>query len=112
MSSGADSKDGGDLRPNRAEKTEMSRLFIDVRKIERMKQGPWGRCRTLYADRLHVRDYSRPSGRRKLQLAADFGRPVRLGEACLPEQLQDIAWRKPGYLAARVPSGSKTVCES
>lgn len=52
----------------------MNRFFKDVRTIERMKQGPLGRYITLYADQLHAQGYRRQSGRRKLQLAADFSR--------------------------------------
>lgn len=50
----------------------MNRFFRDVRTIGRMKQDPLGRYLILYADQLHAQGYSRLSGRRKLQLAADF----------------------------------------
>ena len=62
------------LRSNAALKTEMNRFFKDVRTIERMKRGPLGRYITLYGDQLHAQGYRRKSGRRKLQLAADFTR--------------------------------------
>jgi len=55
-------------------KNEMNRFFKDVRTIERMRQGPLGRHLGLYADQLHAQGYRRPSGRRKLQLAAGFSR--------------------------------------
>jgi integrase/recombinase XerD len=52
----------------------MNRFFKDVRTIERVKQGPLGRYLTQYADQLYIQNYNRLSGRRKLQLAADFSR--------------------------------------
>jgi integrase/recombinase XerD len=52
----------------------MNRFFNDTRTIERMKRGPLGRYIILYADELIAHGYSRKSGRRKLQLAADFTR--------------------------------------
>lgn len=52
----------------------MNRFFNDVRTIQRMQQVPLGRYITLYADQLHAQGYRRKSGRRKLQLAADFSR--------------------------------------
>jgi len=52
----------------------MNRFFKDVRTIERMKQGPLAGYLVLYAAQLHAQGYARLSGRRKLQLAADFGR--------------------------------------
>jgi site-specific recombinase XerD len=52
----------------------MNRFFKDVRTIERMKRGPLGHYITLYGDELLAHGYRRKSGRRKLQLAADFTR--------------------------------------
>ena len=52
----------------------MNRFFKDVRTIERMKRGPLGRYITLYGDELLAHGFRRKSGRRKLQLAADFTR--------------------------------------
>jgi site-specific recombinase XerD len=52
----------------------MNRFFKDVRTIERMKRGPLGRYITLYGDELLAHSFRRKSGRRKLQLAADFTR--------------------------------------
>src|SRR6266516_775268 len=52
----------------------MNRFFKDVRTIERMKRGPLGRYITLYGDQLLAHGFRRKSGRRKLQLAADFTR--------------------------------------
>lgn len=50
----------------------MNRFFRDVHTIDRMKRGLMGRYLILYADQLHAQSYRRLSGRRKLQLAADF----------------------------------------
>jgi site-specific recombinase XerD len=55
-------------------KTKMNRFFKDGRTIGRVKQGPLGHYLRLYADHLYARGYPRLSGRRKLQLAADFCR--------------------------------------
>jgi integrase/recombinase XerD len=52
----------------------MNRFFKDIRTIERMKQGPLGTYLVLYAAQLCAQGYARLSGRRKLQLAADFSR--------------------------------------
>ena len=52
----------------------MNRFFKDVGTIERMKQGPLGCYLVIHADQLCALGYARQSGRRKLQLAADFGR--------------------------------------
>lgn len=52
----------------------MNRFFKDARTIERMKRGPLGRYITLYGDELLAHGFRRKSGRRKLQLAADFTR--------------------------------------
>ena len=52
----------------------MNRFFKDIHTIERMKHGPLSRHLTVYADRLHAQGFARHSGRRKLQLAADFSR--------------------------------------
>jgi integrase/recombinase XerD len=52
----------------------MNRFFKDVRTIEPMKRGPLGHYITLYGDELLAHGYRRKSGRRKLQLAADFTR--------------------------------------
>ncbi len=52
----------------------MNRFFKDIRTIERMKDGPLGRYITAYAQKLHTQGFSWQSGRRKLQLAADFCR--------------------------------------
>jgi integrase/recombinase XerD len=52
----------------------MNRFFKDATTIERMEQGPLGHYIILYADELIAHRYSRKSGRRKLQLAADFSR--------------------------------------
>lgn len=52
----------------------MNRFFKDVSTIERMKRGPLGHYITLYGDELAAHGYRRKSGRRKLQLAADFTR--------------------------------------
>jgi integrase/recombinase XerD len=55
----------------------MNRFFRDIRTIERMKQGPLAGYLVLYAAQLHAQGYARLSGRRKLQLAADFSRWLR-----------------------------------
>lgn len=52
----------------------MNRFFKDGRAIGRVKQGPLGHYLSLYADHLYALGYPRLSGRRKLQLAADFCR--------------------------------------
>lgn len=52
----------------------MNRFFKDVRTIERMKQGPLGPYLILYGNELLAHGFARKSGRRKLQLAADFTR--------------------------------------
>lgn len=52
----------------------MNRFFKDIRTIERMKNGPLGCHITAYAEKLHALGFSWQSGRRKLQLAADFSR--------------------------------------
>jgi len=52
----------------------MNRFFKDVRTIERMKRDPLGAYLVLYAAQLYAQGYARLSGRRKLQLAADFSR--------------------------------------
>jgi site-specific recombinase XerD len=52
----------------------MNRFFKDVRTIERMEQDPFGSYFVLYAAQLSAQGYARQSGRRKLQLAADFSR--------------------------------------
>jgi integrase/recombinase XerD len=52
----------------------MNRFFKDIPTIQRMKQGPLSHYLMRYADELIARGYSRKSGRRKLQLAADFTR--------------------------------------
>ncbi len=52
----------------------MNRFFKDTRTIERMQNGPLGCYLTAYADQLHDQGFGWQSGRRKLQLAADFSR--------------------------------------
>lgn len=52
----------------------MNRFFKDIRTIERVKNGPLGCHITAYAEKLHAQGFSWQSGRRKLQLAADFSR--------------------------------------
>jgi hypothetical protein len=52
----------------------MNRFFKDIRTIERMKNGPLGCYITAYADHLYAQGFGWQSGRRKLQLAADFSR--------------------------------------
>lgn len=52
----------------------MNRFFKDIRTIERVKNGPLGRHITAYAEKLHAQGFGWQSGRRKLQLAADFSR--------------------------------------
>ena len=76
----------------------MNRFFKDARTIERMKRGPLGRYVTLYADELIAHGYSRKSGRRKLQLAADFTRWLDqkkvMANRLLAKHVGDYLWSR------------------
>src|SRR5690242_12243546 len=52
----------------------MNRFFKDIATIDRMKNGPLGCHISAYAEKLHAQGFSWQSGKRKLQLAADFSR--------------------------------------
>jgi site-specific recombinase XerD len=52
----------------------MNSFFKDIGTIQRMKNGPLGCHITAYAEKLHAQGFSWQSGRRKLQLAANFSR--------------------------------------
>jgi integrase/recombinase XerD len=80
----------------------MNRFFRDVRTIGRMKQGPLGRYLILYADQLHAQGYRRLSGRRKLQLAADFCRWLKRKNL---EANQVLVTHVGGYCQFRKRSG-------
>lgn len=52
----------------------MNSFFKDIGTIDRVKNGPLGCHISAYAEKLHAQGFSWQSGRRKLQLAADFSR--------------------------------------
>lgn len=83
-------------------KNKMNRFFRDAGTIERMKQSPFGRCLVVYADQLYARGYGRLSGRRKLQLAADFSRWLKRKKVA---DNQGAANRVKDYLRGRKRSG-------
>jgi site-specific recombinase XerD len=80
----------------------MNRFFNDARTIERMQRGPLGRYIALYGDELVAHGYSRKSGRRKLQLAADFTRWLDQ-KGIVPRQV--LAQHVSDYLQSRKRSG-------
>jgi integrase/recombinase XerD len=52
----------------------MNRFFKDIKSVKRMEESSLSHYLLIYAEHLYTQGYTRQSGRRKLQLVADFGR--------------------------------------